>query len=431
LRGEGTTTTMSADLQGNLPALVDNCIGNQSQAKIQLTLTRGEAAYFIWRHAVLSEAKRSEIMRLGTVTSLLQLLDKGNKEGRYAATGCLQYLVMQEDFMQLVCGAATGAKNIANFARVLVESHDRPKVCAAACLYSIACKPEYVTKLVPVVPQLIAATMTAEPKWAGVEHARTYAAGCLSNLAWIDTLGESMSYRERDTTYFKRELIAHGAISAMVKLMHDGLPEAQAHAVRTLRSLLLLEEAVELVMQERGLVQELVRVLIEGTDEGRSNAAGCVMSLCTEEAHTRTFTEAGAIQPLVAMLAPKIAEPPAGKKPKKKKKAPAMPPALAEGIVRASGALWHLSFDDRNKTAIADMECIPVLVKLIEMKGKKWKINMDLYRHVSGLLYNLSLESSNKHTMRESKTPAYLSDPLHERWLTEPLRRPVTAPAVV
>ena len=49
----------------------------------------------MWKNSLLTEAKRGEIAKCGSIPYLLSLLDKGPVEGKYFTAGAIQNLVVR------------------------------------------------------------------------------------------------------------------------------------------------------------------------------------------------------------------------------------------------------------------------------------------------------------------------------------------------
>lgn len=160
----------------------------------------------------------------------------------------------------------------------------------------------------------------------------------------------------------------------------------------------------------------LVEIIRSGDVVGRAAAAGCITQLCGMGAHVlREASALGAVPALTSLLTPPKAE--GGGK---KKKAPAVPPEVMRGIINAAGALRLMSFDDSIKHKIMTAGAVEGLAKLVEMKGKKWNLNMDAYNHAVGCLYNLAQDKRNTETLKEAGLPPHLVHPFPAAWLCDP-----------
>ena len=159
-----------------------------------------------------------------------------------------------------------------------------------------------------------------------------------------------------------------------------------------------------------GAVPHLVRLLESPLDRSRAKAAKCLMWLAYSEAMSAEIFAEGAVPPLCAMLRPQVPVDP-GKKKKKKKKKDALPPMLQEGVLYACGALRHVTFSAPARRPVIDAGVLPVFVEHLKSK------DLDIFQHVTGILYNLSLEKSLRPFLEMFKTPGYLTNSLHERLL--------------
>lgn len=80
----------TTDIKDDIPLLVQNLIGDQKSSSQQLTLTRAEAALFLWNLSVLSKSRRA-VIDAGAVVPMCALLKAGavtqtNIHGRDART---------------------------------------------------------------------------------------------------------------------------------------------------------------------------------------------------------------------------------------------------------------------------------------------------------------------------------------------------------
>ena len=164
-------------------------------------------------------------------------------------------------------------------------------------------------------------------------------------------------------------------------------------------------------------LRTLVDISRVGDTLGKSAAAGCIARLCAIGKHVKRELHAlGGVAPLVALLTPPVDD--AGGK-KKKKPAP-VPPEVMRGIINAAAALRLLSFEDRIKPDIVSAGAIPGLAKLVEMKGKKWNLNMDAYDAAVGCLYNLAQDRRNTKALEEAELPPHLVRPFPAAWMCDP-----------
>jgi len=483
--------------------LHENLTGNHGAAKGQLTMSREQAAYFTWKHCQNSPAKRHEITKAGSFTYLLGLLDKGEERGKYYAVGAVLCLVRADrESLEVLAGHG---RNIGILADLLLAAHDRSKIFAAECLKVIAGDPELLHKLTAVIPQLVRATRTREPRWADTGLVRATCADVIACLAEVRDLPESISRREEATSYLPM-LRAEGVLEAMLPLLHDSDKAAQGHAARVVDALLrddfeglgpavlqaeappgmmraaeaaakaklsLSALAVASVLESRGGVESLsadtaqtglsltsqganaggglplesrrqlstthpisrgggarggydgLRTLVEiirrGDAGGKAAAAGCVAQLCTMGNHVLLEVHAlGGVPALVALLSPPAADDTGGKKTKKKKKPPPLSPEVMRGIVNASGALRLLSFEDSVKPAIMACGAVNGLAALVEMKGKRWNLNMDSYNNAIGCLYNLAQDRRNTEALEAAGLPSHLVRPFPAAWMCDP-----------
>jgi len=90
------------------------------------------------------------------------------------------------------------------------------------------------------------------------------------------------------------------------------------------------------------------------------------------------------------------------------------------GIVNASGALRLLSFEDSVKPAIMACGAVNGLAALVEMKGKRWNLNMDSYNNAIGCLYNLAQDRRNTEALEVAGLPSHLVRPFPAAWMCDP-----------
>mmetsp|Transcript_20281 Transcript_20281/g.44396 ORF Transcript_20281/g.44396 Transcript_20281/m.44396 type:complete len:159 (-) Transcript_20281:282-758(-) len=123
----------------------------------------------------------------------------------------------------------------------------------------------------------------------------------------------------------------------------------------------------------------------------------------------------GVIPPLVFLLTPpqksEGATSKKGKAKPKKKKGAALPPVVDLAIQNAAGALHHLSFLESTIRLMVEARAIHPLVGLLESR------NLETFRHATGVLYNIALDPDNYQELVDCRAPAYLTRPLHNRWL--------------
>jgi hypothetical protein len=169
-----------ADIAQDLNTLAENLCGNQTMAKQQLVLTRGEAAYYVWRQAIGGDSKRQDIARKHScIPWLLQLLQGTDTFTQHVSVGCLQFLASSEDLRELIISRGYGDKNIVNMVKLLEGDHDRTKVRTAALLYQLCQVPQIAILLKDYLHPLVAMLHPDPHKWAGMEDARAFAAGVL------------------------------------------------------------------------------------------------------------------------------------------------------------------------------------------------------------------------------------------------------------
>ncbi|KAK3251792.1 hypothetical protein CYMTET_38881 [Cymbomonas tetramitiformis] len=401
------------DLAENVSLLVDNLIGNQTLAKQQLTLTRPEAGYYIWRHCIISEPKRQEIAKGGAIPWMFHLVkEEDNQFGNLVGVGCLQFLASSEEVKPLVLGEGpTAGKNLASLIALLGREHDRTRLRVASLLYSLAQQPEVAFRLRDFVPDLLPCLGMTEHKWADTEEMRALITGCLRCLAAVEFIPETTSFRAEDAAVIRDNMVSGGVIPPIVHVLKTGISQGQMEAVGTL-ALLLEQDGVPAMLMQLDAVPQLVKLCADHHEETRAHAAACLMLLAVEPEYISRIRDAGAIPPLINLLVPPAAPAGATKKKKNKKKAPPLPPAIDLAIQNASGALMHLTYDDKGATLIADADAIPLLVPLLDSK------NIITFQNSTGALYNIAMDPSNYEKLVAAKAPKYLQQPLHARWLT-------------
>jgi len=382
--------------------------GRAQAAKNPLTISRSDAAYYLWKLSAIGDRQRVEIGKAGCLSRLIDLLINGPAEGRYAALGVLATMVHLDDLREIVAGQHTGARNIAAIADLMLgEQHFRSQTLAAQVLVDLAAFPECVVKIMAVIPQLTEACRRKEPVWAGAFQTATCAATTLYILGSLDELPETAS-RRAQTVNVRAQIVRTGALEPLCGMLGWGSAPVADAAVAAL-SCVVVEPGAAEAMVGLGAVPHLVRLLDSPLDRSRAKAAKCLMCLAYSEAMSAEIFAAGAVPPLCAMLRPQVPVDP-GKKKKKKKKG-ALPPMLHEGVVYACGALRHVTFSAPARRPVVDAGVLPVFVEHLKSK------DLDIFQHVTGILYNLSLEKSLRPFLEMFKTPGYLTNSLHERLL--------------
>ena len=64
------------EIKDDIPLLVQNLIGDQKSSSVQLTLTKAEAALFLWNHSVLAKSRKT-VIDAGAVVPMCALLKAG------------------------------------------------------------------------------------------------------------------------------------------------------------------------------------------------------------------------------------------------------------------------------------------------------------------------------------------------------------------
>jgi hypothetical protein len=76
---------------------------------MQLTMSREQAAYFMWKHCQNSATKKYEISKCGSLTYLISLLDKGEESGKYYSVGAILCLMrFDKENIENFAGAGNG-----------------------------------------------------------------------------------------------------------------------------------------------------------------------------------------------------------------------------------------------------------------------------------------------------------------------------------
>eukprot|EP00241_Pyramimonas_parkeae_P001848 CAMPEP_0114253164 /NCGR_PEP_ID=MMETSP0058-20121206/16240_1 /TAXON_ID=36894 /ORGANISM="Pyramimonas parkeae, CCMP726" /LENGTH=429 /DNA_ID=CAMNT_0001367179 /DNA_START=240 /DNA_END=1526 /DNA_ORIENTATION=+ len=407
--GHANVTTVG-EVQNNLAVLAENLCGNQAMAKTQLILTRGEAAYYVWRQAITGDDKRQEIARkFACIPWLLQLISGTDNFTKHSAIGCLQFLAHSEDLRELIIQRGYGDKALGNVVKMLEGDHDRTRVRAAALLYQVCQVADIVFMLKDYLRVVVHLLQPQPHKWAGGEDARAFAAGILRCFAHCDYNDDFKNSLPEGQT-MKGALVAEGVVKPLVELMMTGNTMAQTESV-SLLAVLSEEEGVALEILEMGGLPTLVRLLEKGQDEARAHAAGVILLIAVEPEYMDMIAQAGAIAPLVNLLSPPDDR---GlqlvKKTKTKRKGAALPPAIELGMQNAAGALRHLSFHDPCIKPIVEAKAIQPLVKLLDSR------NVQTFQHATGVLYNIALDAQHYEELVAAKAPEYLTRPLHQRW---------------
>ena len=138
---------------------------------------------------------------------------------------------------------------------------------------------------------------------------------------------------------------ASAGIAAVVRLCHD--PASAADAATTLGRLSGTDDANDDLIREAGAIQPLVAMLSGGIEsEAARTAAGALSNLAVNSANKAAITEAGAIPPLVALLS-------GG-------------PESEAATEAATRALANLTCsNEANRVAITEAGAIPLLVALL------------------------------------------------------------------
>ncbi|GHP02905.1 hypothetical protein PPROV_000166000 [Pycnococcus provasolii] len=398
-----SNATPSPEIQQNVQQLFENLQGNQAISKYQLTMTKSMAAFYLWRLVLVSEMKKAEIVKVGSLPHLAKLAATGDESARYNAIGALLTLAASPEIREKMCDSQL----VTACARCLGYGHDRTKANAAQLLALFGELSPLVPKLVPILKQVLEASGSSDPGWANGAASQ---ACCLQVVRYI-AVSPPGSAGLKDGQTWRPALLEVGAVPALVYAVEHGrLPDSRAHALVSLEALCSEKSVPEMLMQLNAL-PHFAKCLSDAHDESRAASASLLFTLSTELERMESLLPA--IPALVSMLNPKVPEPEGKKKPKKKK-APALPPALAQGVRHATACLRHLSFLDDAKEDIVKCGAIPFVVKGLEFKKKG--MDVEWFEYATGLLYNLAMMPEHTAALEEAKAPKYISKPLHERW---------------
>lgn len=127
-----------------------------------------------------------------------------------------------------------------------------------------------------------------------------------------------------------------------VKALSNGSPDTRVLAAEKLRSLAASSEAAQCEIIAEGAARPLVSLLIDGIPQGRAVAARVLMDLSSAGPRREVIFAAGAVPPLVDLLA-----------------------SGALGIEDAVGALASLAASDGIRAAIVRAGAVPHLVALL------------------------------------------------------------------
>mmetsp|Transcript_42346 Transcript_42346/g.135588 ORF Transcript_42346/g.135588 Transcript_42346/m.135588 type:complete len:348 (-) Transcript_42346:415-1458(-) len=340
----GSKQAPTEDIRDSVPALAENLCGLQSVAKVQLTLTKSEAAHYLWALAVQSNARKIEIAKANCLGYLVTLVGNGSQEGKYNAVGCLQHLTKCEDIRPDIIYNLAGVKQLTSIAKLLTGPHDRSRVCAAILLNQLSLIPEF-SKMTVAIPYLVELLGITEPDWAGISVARSNAAVCLRNLAVTKEL--------------RMQIYKDGGIPNLINMLGGGgnSIEGRTAAVSCLNILAEDDTGIQGLLKGNA-IPALCRILEQphnmDTIESKANAAGCLWNIVLEERTRMQVAREGGVPHLVMLLKGLAGE--GGGKAKKKgkgKKDPPLPPAVDMAQRNAAGTIWHLSFSDENKVGLA------------------------------------------------------------------------------
>ena len=207
------------EIKDDIPLLVQNLIGDQKSSSTQLTLTRAEAALFLWNHSVLSKSRRA-VIDAGAVVPMCALLRSGavttaNIGGKHYAAGALQCFAQEGDdeLLDIILDAKP-----ANALRdVLAHGTPEKQTTAAQCIASLAENPDRASRLLSPGLTEILAGIIERP---GSMLARDAALGCALRLARGKKCGAAVT----------RELLAHGSFRHVVPLMNVNVTNSTAPA---------------------------------------------------------------------------------------------------------------------------------------------------------------------------------------------------------
>ena len=390
----------------NVPGLADNLNGVQSAAKIDLTIGRSDAAYYLWKVAVSSEKGRNEVAKAGCTQRLLDLMVSGSFDAKFHAVGCLQSLIALDETRDAV---ASSARYIACLGDLLLgKTHDRIQPVAADILHTICLNPELSPRVAPVIPQLVELCRRREPVWAGVEKACYHAACCLQILA-----GSAAGLR--------KHMVREGAVPALLNMLHRTSWESKCAAIGGLAMVGTEPGVAGRMAEEPGLVPEIVKLLSTPYDEARISAAKCLSLLATSQDVCHAIMAEGGLPPLVALLKPVVSDSGQQKKKKKSKKGQQLPPILQQGIVHGSACLMHLSFIDENRKLLAESGGLPTVVELLNDK------NVEIFQNCSRICVNLAMDAEIRPLLKDLHAPEHILL-VHERLLISPKKQAPAGP---
>eukprot|EP00899_Mesostigma_viride_P001001 jgi/Mesvir1/10901/Mv08610-RA.1 len=353
---------------GAAPPLVDLLGFKEGSAEL-----RAMAAAALWGLAYDDDSNKVAIGNAGGIPALVQVLTHGSMEGRTMACVCLGELALLD--VNKTALAREGA--IRPLVDLLRDGVAEAKAMAALTLGELAMDDLNKMRIAQegAIPCLVSLLADDEDLLASAEG-QANAAGCLGELAVNEENCEAIARA--------------GAIPILLRVMRNGEPEAQAHAAGALRhiaarpahrsvihkaggieplvdllhlsygeatnakaaaalsSLVHDERCAESVMAAESAVSSLVRLLREGSPEGKVHAAQTLTSLSQGSAKSaKIIVDEGAVLPLAALVES----------------------GTDEAKRQAVAALGNMGVSDSIRSSIAAAGVIPQLVKLLRAKG--------------------------------------------------------------
>mmetsp|Transcript_2614 Transcript_2614/g.6709 ORF Transcript_2614/g.6709 Transcript_2614/m.6709 type:complete len:912 (-) Transcript_2614:145-2880(-) len=331
------------------------------------------------------------LYRAGALVLFVPWIDRGNFDGRAAATNAVALLAKE----QLYCKEITDAGALPKLMSLVCSEGGTNESNAAACkaLAAVAMTTGSRTEIAQagIIPTVVTLLREADL------DVKKEAAACLWSLALDDmcrvvvekeggvvalvkVLGIALDPPEKldmdsdsdddfvDDEDDDAESVVTDPEEEEYKRDFTLLMDAKANCAGSLATLALSPEG-RIAIGRAGGVKGLTRLLVEGTNIARAKAAGALSNLAADPNLRVEIGEVGAILPLVRMLDLN---------------------SDLEGRAKAKGALWNLALDAGNRHAIANAGAIRPLVVLMHRGEDEPKAK------TAGTLWNLAVSAENQ-----------------------------------
>lgn len=237
-------------------------------------MTKSTAAYYLWRLMLVSEGKKQEIVKVGSLPHFSKLVALGDEKARYNAIGALLALATSLENREKMCDATL----VQALARCLLHTHDRTRCFAARLLAHFAELSPLLPRLVRALPAVLQVCDTASPGWANGANTQLNALHVVRAFATAPRGSEGLT----ETQTWRPRLIDEGAVQLLLRAADTArLPEARSHALVSLEALCdepgIADELVEL-----DAIPIVVKCLSDIHDESRAAAASVLYTISTE-----------------------------------------------------------------------------------------------------------------------------------------------------